>query len=88
MRAPANSIDPDSDLGARLVTTRVGALDDATISSALDRGVAEAERLMRAGLIVAAMLVLQGHIRTVGRPSWTTRALRYKPPRQAISAPS
>ena len=88
VRAPANSIDPDSDLGARPVTTQVGALDDATIAAALDGGVAEAERLMRAGLIVAAMLVLQGHIRTVGRPSWTTRALRYKPPRPGISAPS
>jgi hypothetical protein len=88
VRAPANSIDPDSDLRERLVTTRVGTLDEATVSSALDSGVAEAERLMRAGLIVAAMLVLQGRIRTVGRPSWTTRALRYKPPKPAISAPS
>jgi len=88
VRAPANSIDPDSDLCDMLVTTRVGALDDAIIAASLDRGVAEAERLMRAGLILAAMLVLQGQIRTVGRPSWTTRALRYKPPKQAISAPS
>ena len=88
VRAPANSIDPDSDLRERLATTRVGALDDATTSSALDSGVAEAGRLMRAGLIVAAMLVLQGQIRTVGRPSWTTRALRYKPPKPAISARS
>jgi hypothetical protein len=88
IRAPANTIDPDSDLGERLVTTRVDALDAATIAAALDRGVAEADRLMRAGLLVAAMLVLQGQIRTVGRPSWTTRASRYKPPRPGISAPS
>lgn len=88
IRAPANSIDPDSDLRDMPVTTRVGTLDDATIAAALERGVAEAERQMRAELIVAAMLVLQGEIRTVGRPSWTTRALRCKPPRPAISAPS
>lgn len=87
-RAPADTIDPDSDLRGTPVTTRVGALDAATIARALDRGVAEAERRMRAGLLVAAMLVLQGHIRTVGRPSWTTRALRYKPPEAEISARS
>jgi hypothetical protein len=59
-RAPARDFDPQSDLGDRPVTRAVGALDAAEIEAALDAGRREAERLRRAGLIVAAAIHLQG----------------------------
>jgi hypothetical protein len=66
-RTPACDIDPDSDLGRRPVTVAVGPLDPDTIAVALERGVAAAERLERAGHIFAAVLVLQREIRAVGK---------------------
>jgi len=65
-RAPARDLDPDSDLGARCVTTAVGALDAATIAHALDAGAAAAAAAERGGLITAAVLVLQRQFRVVG----------------------
>jgi ApbE superfamily uncharacterized protein (UPF0280 family) len=44
-RQPAHALDPDSDLGELLVTTRVGPLPVEVIDQALDRGAAEARRL-------------------------------------------
>lgn len=67
-RVPARSLSPDSDLGDRLVTLRVGALDRAGIAEALDRGLAVAERLRGAGLIEAAALFLAGETRLCGNP--------------------
>ncbi len=64
-RAPASSIHPDSDLGARRVTRDVGPLAAAEIATALDRGVARAEDLVARGLIVGAALQLQGRVRIV-----------------------
>jgi ApbE superfamily uncharacterized protein (UPF0280 family) len=63
LRRPATDIDPDSDLGARLVTWDVGALTRREIDSALDAGCMVAEGLRRAGLIVGAALALGGHLR-------------------------
>ncbi len=57
-RQPARDLDPDSDLGDLLVTTRVGALPADLIDAALERGAAEARRL---GL--GAALCLQGRWR-------------------------
>jgi uncharacterized protein len=57
-RRPARDLDPDSDLGDLLVTTRVGALPAGLIDQALARGAAEARRL---GL--SAALCLQGRWR-------------------------
>lgn len=54
-RQPARDLDPDSDLGELLVTTKVGPLPPDVIAEALDRGAAEAGRL---GLNAA--LCLQG----------------------------
>jgi ApbE superfamily uncharacterized protein (UPF0280 family) len=54
-RRPARQLNPDSDLGDLLVTTKVGRLPDHVVSGALDRGVAEARRLR-----VSAALCLQG----------------------------
>jgi ApbE superfamily uncharacterized protein (UPF0280 family) len=65
-RVPACEIDPDSDLGARLVTFDVGALDSADIERALGAGVAKAERLRQTGHIYGAVLVLQRRFATVG----------------------
>ncbi len=65
-RVPAWDIDPDSDLGGRLVTLEVAALDRAAISCALRSGVAKAEALRHAGHIHGAVLVLQRRYAAVG----------------------
>lgn len=65
-RAPARDLDPDSDLGARLVTVGVGWLSHAETAQALDRGARAAEAMRARGLIVAAALFLAGASRVVG----------------------
>lgn len=67
-RVPACSLSPDSDLGDRLVTYRVGPLHAGEIAEALDRGHAAAERLRHAGLIESAALFLGGAVRVCGAP--------------------
>jgi ApbE superfamily uncharacterized protein (UPF0280 family) len=64
-RSPACALDPDSDLGRRLVTVEVGALAPDAIAAALDGGAAQARRLLRAGRISAAVLLLHGEFRVV-----------------------
>lgn len=65
LRMPANALQPDSDLGALLVTRSVGALSGADIKRALDRGARYAEALVEAGRIHAAALHLGGETRIV-----------------------
>lgn len=65
-RAPARSLDPDSDLGDLLVTTAVGPLDDEAVAQALANGALYAHELLDRGLIRGALLALQGRVRTVG----------------------
>jgi uncharacterized protein len=65
-RIPASTIDPDSDLGGRLVTWEVAPLDRADIDNALSAGAAKAEGLRQAGHIYGAVLVLQRRFATVG----------------------
>lgn len=65
-RAPADSLKDDTDLGARLVTVDVGPLPPNAISTALDAGELYAWQLQKQGLIYAAVLMLQGSVRTVG----------------------
>jgi ApbE superfamily uncharacterized protein (UPF0280 family) len=65
-RSPAMALDPDSDLGPRLVTTAVGALPPALVAAALDRGAALAEKMRAQRLIFGAVLALQGRLRVVG----------------------
>ncbi len=60
IRAPACDIQADTDLGPRLVTRHVGALDPADIEEALGRGRSCAEALASRGLILAAALTCQG----------------------------
>ena len=62
-RRPASAIDPDTDLGDRLVTFDVGPLSDDTIAKALDAGATMADNLLQAGLIEGAVLALRGHVR-------------------------
>jgi uncharacterized protein len=65
-RRPASSLRDDSDLGDIPVTVAVGPLAPAEIEAALASGAAEAERMRKAGLIVAAALFLRGRHRVVG----------------------
>lgn len=59
-RCPAQDLQPDSDLGARLVTRDVGALSDREIADALAAGAVCARHLLAKRLIDAAALRLQG----------------------------
>jgi uncharacterized protein len=59
VRCPAHDLQPDSDLGARLVTRGVGELSPSEIDDALEAGAACARRLLAAGLIDGAALRLQ-----------------------------
>jgi ApbE superfamily uncharacterized protein (UPF0280 family) len=65
-REHACAIQPDTDLGERLVTTDVGPLTDEEISEALERGLAVAEDYRRRGLIEASALFLAGQSRDCG----------------------
>ncbi len=59
-RVPATDLDPDSDLGSRLVTVAVPALPGAEIDDALAAGLRRAASMRAAGLIRSAALMLQG----------------------------
>jgi uncharacterized protein len=65
-RAPARSLQPDSDLGDRLVTTALAPLSPRQITSALDAGEAAARAMRARGLILGAVLVLGDRVRIVG----------------------
>jgi len=66
LRVPANELQPDSDLGGRLVTRDVGPLTDQEIERALEVGAARARMLLTSGLIEGAALRLLGETRLVG----------------------
>lgn len=66
-RRPARELSPDSDLGDRLVTIAVDALEPAEIDSALDAGAATARHFVASGRIEAAILYLAGRERVCGR---------------------
>lgn len=65
-RRPAQEIQPDSDLGARMVTIAVPPLTPGERDDALARGLTAAESFCQRGLVEAAALFLQGQIRTTG----------------------
>jgi ApbE superfamily uncharacterized protein (UPF0280 family) len=66
VRMPANELQPDSDLGARLVTCDVGHLTSGEIETALDAGARRFRQLLAAGLIEGAALRLLGETVVVG----------------------
>ena len=65
-RAPAATLQADTDLGDRLVTTAVGPLAPAEIARALAAGAARAEAMRARGLIAAAALFLAARCAAVG----------------------
>jgi ApbE superfamily uncharacterized protein (UPF0280 family) len=68
IRTRASNVVDDSDLGDRLVVRGCGDLSDSEIGEALERGVAEAERLRGLGLIHKAALFLKNQGRVVAAP--------------------
>ncbi len=80
-RAEAQELDPDSDLGGRLVTVDVGELTAQERRIALDQGEKAARAYVSAGAIRAAAVHLDGDVRLVGvadgqiaqleEPAWT-----------------
>ena len=66
VRIPAHELQPDSDLGARLVTRDVGKLSDSEIEAALQAGAGCARKLLASGLIEGATLRLLGETVVVG----------------------
>ena len=66
VRCRANELQPDSDLGARLVTRDVGALREDEIEDALGAGASQAQQLLVTGLIEGAALRLLGETVVVG----------------------
>ena len=75
VRCPANELQPDSDLGARLVTRDVGALGESEIDDAIRAGVSRAQQLLAAGLIEGAALRLLGETAVVGATGTKAGAL-------------
>jgi ApbE superfamily uncharacterized protein (UPF0280 family) len=65
-RAPASSLDDQTDLGDRLVTVVVGDLDAASRGEALDAGEAVAQDMIRRGLAAGVVLTLQQDMRAAG----------------------
>jgi uncharacterized protein len=79
LRCPAQDLQPDSDLGAHLVTRGVGELSGREIEEALEAGADRARKLLAAGLIEGAVLRLRGEIIIVA-----TRALKIPGPATAV----
>jgi ApbE superfamily uncharacterized protein (UPF0280 family) len=66
-RCPAHDLQPDSDLGARLVTREVGDLSHYEIEEALEAGADKARALLGQRLIESAALRLHGETRIVAQ---------------------
>ena len=66
IRKPANELQPDSDLGARLVTCNVGELSQNEVTTALESGAECARQLFDRGLIEGAVLQLCGDMLVIG----------------------
>ena len=77
LRIPAHDLQPDSDLGPRLVTRGVGRLSDDEIAAALDAGAARAHALLAAELIEGATLRLCGETVSVA-----SRPVKLREPRR------
>ena len=67
-RAPATELSPDCELGERPVTVGVGQLAPDRVERALESGAVVARDMAARGLIVQALLSLQGRSRVVGAP--------------------
>jgi ApbE superfamily uncharacterized protein (UPF0280 family) len=78
-RCPAHDLQPDSDLGGRLVTRDVGDLSYYEIEEALEAGADKARALLGQGLIESAALRLHGETRIVA-----SRTMHAAVPRQLV----
>jgi uncharacterized protein len=87
-RCPANELQPDSDLGARLVTREVGELSDREISDALESGADCARRWLAAGSIEGAVLRLFGETVVVGAQDIAARTAQSSLTRSFPVAPA
>lgn len=67
-RVPASELEPDNDLGSRLVTAQVGPLSADEVAQALAAGVEEAERMRADGLLAGAVLCLDDQVAVVATP--------------------
>lgn len=83
VRCPAHDLQPDSDLGARLVTRDVGELSFGEIDGALEAGMACARQLLAADLIDGAALSLHGEMRVVALKGIDGRA-SFAAPRRPV----
>jgi ApbE superfamily uncharacterized protein (UPF0280 family) len=86
VRCPAEDLQPDSDLGARLVTRDVGPLKEFEIVSALNAGSDMARALLASGLIDGAALNLQGRTRVVALKDFGASVRRAASPQQIENA--
>ena len=68
LRLPASELSPDNELGSRPVTVDVGPLSPIQVERALEAGSAVARDMAARGLIVQALLSLQGRSRMAGAP--------------------
>jgi ApbE superfamily uncharacterized protein (UPF0280 family) len=75
-RRAACDLQPDSDLGTRLVTRDVGELSRGEIEDALEAGADRARKLLAAGLIDGAALRLHGEMIVVGTRAVEVPGLR------------
>jgi ApbE superfamily uncharacterized protein (UPF0280 family) len=86
VRCPAEELQPDSDLGARLVTRDVGHLKGFEIVSALEAGAKKARALLASGLIDGAALHLQGETRVIALKSFGANVSHAASPQEIESA--
>jgi uncharacterized protein len=86
VRCPANEIQPDSDLGARLVTRDVGVLSQTEIREALESGAERARQLFDRGLIEGAVLRLCGGTLVIGTKDIDRPLSRRLVPERAVHA--
>jgi ApbE superfamily uncharacterized protein (UPF0280 family) len=86
VRCPAKELQPDSDLGARLVTRDVGRLEGFEIAAALEAGSDKARALLASGLIDGAALHLQGETRVIALKGFGANVRHAAVPQQIESA--
>ena len=67
IRKRGAEMDPCSDIGEEWVTVEIGALDDALVGEALDRGIACARQLKERSAILDAVITLRGRLVTTVR---------------------
>jgi ApbE superfamily uncharacterized protein (UPF0280 family) len=86
VRAPAEALKDDTDLGARLVTVDVPVLPPAAVALALARGRSEAEHWQQRGLVYAAALFLQARTEVLLPPGASPFAAGRPGARERVTA--